>query len=311
MGHNAELVRQALTDVDFVLQEKQLGTGHAVMQAESLLHDRADLVVVTYADMPLLSIETLRRIVETQISNPGPVTMLTVRAENPRGFGRVVRDESGNILGIVEEAQASLDQLQINELNVGVYCFQANWLWNALRRISLSPKGEYYLTDVVGIAVADGLAVQAIMADNQDETIGINTRIHLAEASARMRERINRAWMLSGVTMIDPSAVYIEPDVQIGRDTIIWPNTYLRGRTKIGSYCEIGPSAMIWNTTIGDGCKVQFSTLEDATLDSHVNFGPVARLRKGAHLTPGMPIDAGTVVLGDRSRVRQTKAEKS
>ncbi len=270
--------------VRYAVQEKQLGTAHAVMQAEALLAGQSDYVLVTYADMPLLRGETLRRLVETQQANPGPMTMLTVFYDDPRGFGRVIRKPDGTVSAIVEEYVATPEQLAVRELNVGAYCFRADWLWQALRRIPMSPKGEYYLTDTVALAVQDGQPVQAIVLNDLTETIGVNTRVHLAEAEAAMRRRINEMHMLNGVTLIDPATTYIEAGVTIGPDTVIWPNTYIQGETSIGSGCAIGPNTHIRASKIGDRCTVFFSVMEGAWLENDVEMGPFARLRKGAHL---------------------------
>lgn len=285
VGHGAEKVQKAVEGkARCVLQEQQLGTGHAVMQAESLLKNQSDLVLVTYADMPLLRGETLKMLVETQLANHGALSLLTVEADDPRGFGRIVRSADGTVSAIVEEAAATPEQLSIRELNVGAYCFSADWLWQALHRIPVSKKGEYYLTDAVELAVQDGLPVQAVMMDDMVETIGINTRIHLSEAESAMRQRINRTLMLSGVSMIDPSSTYIEASVEIGKDTVIMPNTYIYGNTKIGENCVIGPNAIIRNTKIGNGCKILASVTEGAVLEDNVDIGPFARLRSGAYL---------------------------
>jgi len=286
VGHGADEVTQYLGDsAQTVLQEPQLGTGHAVMQAESLLKGKTDLVVVCYSDMPLLRGETLQKLVETQKTNKGPISMLTVVADDPRGFGRIIRKADGTVDAIVEEYVATADQLQIKELNVGGYCFDANWLWDALHRITKNPKkGEYYLTDTIELASKAGLPVQATVMDDVEETIGINTRVHLSDAEIAMRRRINQKHMLNGVTMIDPASTYIEIGVSIGRDTVIMPNTYLHGKTEIGEDNVIGSNSIIRDTKIGDHCKVLASVLESAVLEDHVDMGPFARLRKGAHL---------------------------
>ena len=286
VGHGADEVTQYLGDsAQTVLQEPQLGTGHAVMQAESLLKGKTDLVVVCYSDMPLLRGETLQKLVETQKTNKGPISMLTVVADDPRGFGRIIRKADGTVDAIVEEYVATADQLQIKELNVGGYCFDANWLRDALHRITKNPKkGEYYLTDTIELASKAGLPVQATVMDDVEETIGINTRVHLSDAEIAMRRRINQKHMLNGVTMIDPASTYIEIGVSIGRDTVIMPNTYLHGKTEIGEDNVIGSNSIIRDTKIGDHCKVLASVLEGAMLEDHVDMGPFARLRKGAHL---------------------------
>jgi len=286
VGHGADEVTKYLSDsAQTVLQEPQLGTGHAAMQAESLIKGKTDLVIVTYADMPLLRGATFKQLVETQRLNTGPFSLLTVTADDPRGFGRIVRKPDGTVEAIVEEYVATPEQKQIKELNVGAYCFNADWLWDALKRIEKNPKkGEYYLTDVVEIAVKDGLPVQAVVHDDFVETIGINTRVHLSEAEAAMRQRINRNHMLNGVSMTDPASTYIEAGVKIGKDTTIMPNTYLHGNTIIGEGNVIGPNSIIRDTTIGNGCKVLASVTESAVLEDDVDIGPFARLRKGAHL---------------------------
>ncbi len=289
VGNDGESLRTFLGEAArCVLQDPPLGTGHALQQAEASLRGKTDLVLVTYADMPLMRPETLARLVETQKNNPGPMTMLTAHSEDPRGFGRVVRSTDGSVQAIVEEAAATPEQLSIRELNVGAYCFSANWLWDALRRIPLSQKGEYYLTDTVELAVNAGLSVQALVSDDLTESIGINTRVHLAEAEAAMRMRINRSHMLAGVTIVDPDTTYIETGVSIGADSVIWPNTYLRGKTIIGTGCTIGPNTIAEDTSIGDNCVILAAVVEKAVVEDDVSIGPFARLRKGAHLCKGV-----------------------
>ncbi|MEJ2707404.1 MAG: bifunctional UDP-N-acetylglucosamine diphosphorylase/glucosamine-1-phosphate N-acetyltransferase GlmU [Anaerolineales bacterium] len=289
IGHEAEAVRKAVgSRARLVVQEPQLGTGHAVQQSESMFKERSQLVLVTSADMPLLTPETLNALVEKQVHNSGPFSMLTVIRADAGGFGRVIRDEHGQVVAIVEEAQATQEQLAIQELNVGAYCFDAQWLFQALPRIPLSPKGEYYLTDLVAIAVAEGTSVQALVAPEAEETIGINTRVHLAEAQALLRQRINRAWMLAGVTLEDPSSTYIEPDVRIGQDTVILPNSHLQGSAVVGKNCIIGPNSVVKDTSVGDRCKIRASVLESAVLEDDVDVGPFAHLRKGAYLAMGV-----------------------
>lgn len=286
VGHGAEAVRTYLGDsAECILQEPQLGTGHAAMQAESLLRGKTDLVIVTYADMPLLRAETFKRLVETQRLNPGPFSLVTVIADDPRGFGRIIRKADGTVEAVVEEYVATPTQQQIKELNVGAYCFKSDWLWDALHRIPKNPqKGEYYLTDVVELAVKDDLSVQAVLHEDFNETIGINTRVHLAEAEAAMRARINRGHMLNGVSLMDPASTYIDAGVTIGMDTLIMPNTYIHGATHIGEGNVIGPNTIIRDSTIGNRCRVLAVVMEGAVLENDVDMGPFARLRKGAHL---------------------------
>ncbi len=289
IGHGADAVRAALGErVVYVTQAEQLGTGHAVQQAGPLLKGRSDYVVVTYSDMPLIRVESLHALVETQARHRGPLTMLTVLASHPSDFGRVVRDETGKVLAVVEVAQATPEQKRITELNPGAYCFKADWLWATLPRLPLSPKGEYYLTDLIGLAVAEDGDVATVVSEDEAEAIGINTRAQLAEAETALRKRVNERWMAEGVTLSDPATAYIEPSVRLGRDTLVLPNTHLQGRTTVGEDCVIGPNTIIRDTTIGDRCQVEGSVLEGAFLADEVKMGPFARLRPGARLERGV-----------------------
>ncbi len=289
VGYGADAVREALGDgVHYTLQSEQLGTGHAVQQAETQLRGKTDAVLVSYGDMPLVSSGTLSRLVAAQSQHSGPITMLTVVVEDPRGFGRIVRDGNGQVTAIVEEVDATPEQLKIRELNPGLYCFQAEWLWEALKKLQRSPSGEFFLTDVVGLAVEAGLVVQAIRVGDVSEMIGVNTRVHLADAVTVMRRRINERWMLSGVTLVDPQTTYIEPGVTIGQDSVIWPNTYLQGKTVVGTGCTIGPNSVVRDTTMGNNCQVFSSVLEGAVLEDDVDVGPFGHLRTGAHLAQGV-----------------------
>ncbi|MBI3760937.1 MAG: bifunctional UDP-N-acetylglucosamine diphosphorylase/glucosamine-1-phosphate N-acetyltransferase GlmU, partial [Chloroflexi bacterium] len=198
-----------------------------------------------------------------------------------------LRDEAGHVAGIVEEAQATPAQLALRELNIGAYCFEAEWLWKTLPQLPLTPNGEYYLTDIVGLAVAQGLPVASAAVDDPDEIIGVNTRVHLAELETALRRRINRNWMENGVTLIDPAATYIAPAATIGRDTTLLPNTHLEGSTTVGENCVIGPNTIIRDTTIGNHCEIECSVLEGAVVEDEVEIGPFAHLRTGAHLARG------------------------
>jgi len=288
VGHGAEAVRETVGGAaTYVTQAEQLGTGHAVLQAREALQE-ADLVLVSYADMPLLTVETLQRLVDRQRQNRGPITMLTLMRDNPRGFGRVVRAEDGAITAIVEEAVATPAELAIRELNAGVYCFDGPWLWEHVDQIPLSlPKEEYYLTDLVGMAVDQGRNVEGVVADEADEALGINTRVDLAAAERVLRRRINERWMRAGVTMVDPATTYIDSEVVIGRDTILQPDTHLRGETRVGERCTIGPNTVIEDSTVGDGCVAVASVLEQAVMEDGSDIGPFAHLRKGARLCEG------------------------
>ncbi|MCH8094568.1 MAG: bifunctional UDP-N-acetylglucosamine diphosphorylase/glucosamine-1-phosphate N-acetyltransferase GlmU, partial [Chloroflexi bacterium] len=273
-----------------VEQADPLGTGHALLQAAEALDGNSDLILVVNADMPLLRAGTLRSLVEAQSKNAGVVTLLTTNSEQSRGFGRVVRDKAGGVVAIVEEAQASPDELQLTELNVGAYCFDSKWLWNVLADLSKSPKGEYYLTDVVGLAAERGDGIGANRVSDADETIGVNTMEHLAQAEAAARRRINRKWMQAGVRMIDPDTTYIDAEVSVGPGTVLLPNTHLGGQTIVGGNCKIGPSSILRDAQVGDGCAIEASVVDQAVLEAGVDVGPFARLRPGTKLGPGVHV---------------------
>jgi len=274
----------------WIEQTEPIGTGHAVLQAADRLGGESDLILVVNADMPLLSADTLRSLVEAQSESSGVVTLLTSISEQSRGFGRIVRDEADAVAGIVEEAEASAEQLALTELNVGAYCFDSKWLWKELANVPISLKGEYYLTDAIELASKGGEGITTIQVGDPDETIGVNTMEHLAQAEAAARRNINRQWMQSGVRMIDPNTTYIDVEVRVGSGTVILPNTHLGGSTVIGEDCRVGPNSIIRNAEIADGCAIEASVVDKAVLEAGVDVGPFARLRPGAKLGPGVHV---------------------
>jgi len=287
VGYRADLVRQALGDMaEFVVQEPQLGTGHAVMQTQAKLDGKADTVLVLYGDTPFITVETLRAMLEHHAREQATATILTFRPADPLRLGRIVRDKAGHVRAIVEFKEATPEQVGIREVNSGILCFQAGWLWSHIANLPVKHV-ERYLTDLVEMAVVEGRTVAALEVD-PDQVMGIDDRARLAWAEAKMRARINEQLMLSGVTMIDPATTYIEAGVSIGADTVIHPNTHLRGKTVIGHECSIGPNAIISDSTIGDRCEVKASVFESATLEDDVDVGPFAHLRKGAYLCHGV-----------------------
>jgi bifunctional UDP-N-acetylglucosamine pyrophosphorylase/glucosamine-1-phosphate N-acetyltransferase len=292
VGHGMELVREHLGEaVTYVEQAEQLGTGHAMLQAQPVLAGRCRQVVVCYGDVPLLREETIRRLVAAHNSpadGDSPITMLSVEMADPSGYGRILRDGDGRIVGIVEHAAATEEQKRIREINTGLYCFDAPWLWDHLPQLPLSAKGEYYLTDLVAMAIVEGRSVRGLLADDPDEVIGVDHRVRLAHAVAVIRRRINERLMLSGVTLVDPATTYIEAAVEIGPDTVVEPGTHIKGQTRIGSDCHIGPNTLIADSTIGSRCEISLSVVEGAVLEDEVDIGPFAHLRRGAHLAQGV-----------------------
>ncbi len=292
VGYGREQVEAYLTDrVRYAYQEEQLGTGHAVLQASTLLRGSCEAVLVTYGDMPLLQVDTVNALIDfygARRSAEGAVIgMLTVVRNDPQGFGRVIRDSDGQISAIVEEVDCTPAQYEISELNPGVYCFDANWLWDNLAKVAPSAKGEYYLTDMVALAVKQGKGVVSISTPAED-VYGVNTRVHLAEATAIARARILERHMLNGVTIIDLTNTWIDETVQIGRDTILCPGTILQGDSVIGEACTLGPNSTIVNSRIGDCCQVVYSVVERARIEQYCEIGPFSHLRAGAHLAEGV-----------------------
>jgi bifunctional UDP-N-acetylglucosamine pyrophosphorylase/glucosamine-1-phosphate N-acetyltransferase len=288
VGYGGEQVKAVLADrCSYARQNELLGTGHAVQQAVPLLESGVDAVVVTYGDMPLLRGETLAALVDSFASSCPTIAMLTVTRTDPQGFGRILRNGQGEIIAIVEEADCTPEQYAIRELNPGIYCFDAAWLQANLSLIPKSKKGEYYLTDLVGVAVGKGCRVQSLIAP-VDEVDGVNTRIHLAHVEAVMRRRILERHMLAGVTIIDPASTFVDDTVQIGADTTLLPGVILQGNTQVGRHALVGPHSQIVDSIIGNHCRVSYSVVEDARMDARSEIGPFGHLRKGAHLAEGV-----------------------
>ena len=290
VGHARKQVQDYLGErVDYSVQKELLGTGHALMQAKERLYQRADQVLVLYADMPLLRTETLKELTQLRAGSahrqhtPAALSLLTVERKDAQGFGRIVRGQNGSVRAIVEEADCTPEQLAIRELNPGVYCFNAQWLWENISLLTPSASGELYLTDLLAIAVEQDQNVETVAAA-PDETLGINDRSQLAVAARALRRRINTDHMLAGVTIVDPASTYIDADVTIGQDSTILPGTHLQGATTVGAGCCIGPNSRIVDSAIGDACRVEYSVIEQARMDRGSEVGPFGHLRPGAHL---------------------------
>jgi bifunctional UDP-N-acetylglucosamine pyrophosphorylase/glucosamine-1-phosphate N-acetyltransferase len=287
VGHGAEHIAANFGErCHYALQEEQLGTGHAVLAARAAvdaLDPLPEIVLVCYGDTPLVTGEVLARVLAEHRARHATITFLTGMAELPSDYGRVVRDAEGRVREIVEVKRATEEQKQIREVNSGVYCFERAWLWQALIDLPRNPGGEYFLTDLIGIASAQGQTI-ATVTGSLDETVGINNRVQLAEIEQLMRRRILERHMYAGVTIIDPATTYIEAGVEIGMDTVILPGTMISGATHIGSSCRIGPGTVIENSTLGDGCIVRQSVLEETTFEDGVSIGPFGHCRPGAYL---------------------------
>lgn len=269
---------------EYVVQPEQLGTGHAAMMGKGVLNGRSSQVIVTYGDMPLLRSETMACLAQKQVETGAAVVMLSVMGEPTSSFGRVVRGDGGrgSVLEIVEVAEAkqrpnTADILAIRELNAGVYCFDAQFLWDNIGDLPLrrARSGhEYYLTDMIGLAVAQNRLVEAIAVSDPDECLGAGTRSELVDVEKAFRRRANGRLLAQGVTLIDPDTIYIDQDVEVGQDTIIWPNSYVQGQTIIGADCVIGPNTIVRDARIGDGCVIEQAVVEGVALVAATHVAP-------------------------------------
>ena len=289
VGHGRDRVMSTLgQSVRYAVQEPQLGTGHALQKAVDLMSPVPAKILVLYGDVPLITPDTIRRMLAE--GDGAAIVVLTARVLDPTGYGRVVRDDEGRVTAIVEEADASSSQKAIDEINSGLYCFDGGWLVANLGKIERSAKGEYYLTDLFATAVAQGREVRAILADDAAEVEGVNDREQLAEADRVLRQRFCRRVMHAGVTVVDPSTTYIGKDVLVGGDTVIQPGTHLRGMTVIGERCEIGPNTIVEDSTIGNECRILASVIEESTVADNVSVGPFSHLRPGAVISSGVKL---------------------
>lgn len=290
-GHRAELVEALIEDVTCVRQEEQLGTGHAVMCARDVLAGHDGSLVILAGDTPLLNPDTISGLVAVRESSGSAVTVLTAHMPDPSGYGRIVRDRDGNIARIVEDKDCTPEERRIAEINTGTYCFDLDVVFAHLDRLGkANAQGEYYLTDIIGVFKSEGLTVSAMVTDDPLETLGINSRAQLAEASRVMQRRINRYWMAEGVTMTDPDLVWIGPDVELDRDVELLPMTFLMGTTHVGEGALIGPNSRVTDSTIAENAVVDSSVVMGAVVGPDAMVGPVAYLRPGAVLEQGAKV---------------------
>jgi len=285
VGHKAESVRQRLSrtfprDLQFVLQEPQRGTAHALQQAETALAGRTGTVVLLSGDVPLLKAETLQRLLDTHRGAKAAATVVTATVDRPYGYGRIVRTK-GRIARIVEERDASPGERRIKEINSGIYAFDLTPLFDALRGIAAqNAQGEFYLTDLVAIYRRRKLVVETLSVDNPEEIRGINSRTELADVSRVVRQTKNEELMAAGVTLIDPATTYIDPDVEVGADTVIHPGVVLEGQTRIGAACEIQAHVRIADSQIGNRVTINnFCLILGARVADGATVGPFAHLR--------------------------------
>jgi bifunctional UDP-N-acetylglucosamine pyrophosphorylase / glucosamine-1-phosphate N-acetyltransferase len=311
IGYRAEMVTERLQtrgDLRFALQDPQLGTAHALRQAEPLLSGRTGTLILLSGDVPLLSSGTLRRLVDTHRAANAAATVITALVDRPYGYGRIVRTR-GRIARIVEERDASPTERQIKEINSGIYAFDLPPLFEALQGVaSQNAQGEYYLTDLIAVYRRRKRSVETLLVDNPQEVRGINSRTELAEVSRLVRQKKNEELMAAGITLIDPATTYIDPDVQVGADTVIHPGVILEGRTRVGAACEIQAHVRIADSEIGDRVTVNnFCLIIGARVADGAAVGPFAHLRPktvvGEGAKVGNFVELKKTTLGPRSKV--------
>ena len=292
VGHGADQVKEQLGErSEYALQAEQLGTGHAVLQAASYLEGKEGTTLVISGDTPLLTTETLNNLFEYHQGKNASATILTAQADDPTGYGRIIRDHIGIVEKIVEQKDTTPEEALVQEINTGTYCFDNRALFDALSKVGTdNAQGEYYLTDIIEILKEEGNTVAAYQTDDFDESMGVNDRIALAKANELMRQRINKMHMVNGVSFVDPATTYIDAGVVIGADTIIEAGVQLQGNTVIGNDCFIGAHSRIVDSTIEDHVVVENSVIESSLVKRHADVGPFAHLRPKAEIGEGAHI---------------------
>ena len=326
VGHKSEQVRAALGDsygpggslpIDYAQQAEQLGTGHAAHVAEPSLRDFRGPILLLYGDAPLLRTATLSALLARHRQVQARLTILTCIAADPSGYGRVVRDSNQRVLEVVEEKNATLVQRAISEVNSGVYVFDSEWLWPHLARLELNPVGEYYLTDLIAMAIREDRSTSSgsstarggsntvitFTQEGLEEAMGINSRDQLAQAEGLVQGRLRQNLLEAGVTILMPGTVYLGMDVTVGPDTILYPGVLLEGKTEVGRGCVLGPNTHIINSSVGDECHIVSSMVEGTVIERNVTVGPYSHLRPGTHL-------AEHVHLGNFVEVKGSKLER-
>jgi len=304
VGYQQERIRAYLGDsVRYAVQTEQLGTGHAVQQAAPLIDEAADgHVLIMYGDNPFIGPELIQRLIRAHVEAGAAATLLTAEASNPGMLGRILRDPAtGAFLGSVEYKDATPEQRQIREIWPGVVLFRRKGFTSLLGRLDRNnAQREYYLPQAWEILLREGEKVQALMAATEAEALAPNDRVEWARAESQLRRMINERHMRQGVTIVNPDATYIDAEVEIGRDTVIWPFTFLQGRTRIGRNCTIGPMSTIVASTVEDGCVVQQSVVEESVVGPGCRIGPMAHLRPGCELE-------GDVEVGNYAELKKAK----
>lgn len=309
VGHQAEKVIESTgnKNISFVLQEKQLGTGHAVMQASDFIDEEGEMLIL-YGDTPLITAETLKELLEFHKKEQNAVSIISACVEDPTGYGHIIRDETGNFVKNVEHKDATPEEQRVKEINTGIYCFNGKKLKEALQLLTNdNAQGEYYLPDALEILLQHGGNVNAMIAKDVNEFYGVNSRVQLEQATNILKHRINKKMMENGVTIVDSDNTYIGSDVTIGSDTIILPGCVIEGNTVIGEDCVIGPNARLTNMVLKNGVTFQASTGMDSSVGEETTVGPYAYIRPnctiGAHVKVGDFVELKNSVIGNGTKI--------
>ena len=311
VGHGADKVKAALAhrpNLQYVVQSPQLGTGHALQQAEPALKGKKGNVLVLYADVPLLEASTLQRLVETHRNAKAAATVLTAELTDPYGYGRIVRDAGGRVERIVEERDASSAQRAIREINSGIYALSIKPLFEHLNRLAAdNAQEEFYLTDLIAMLRQSDLRVETLCLDSAGELRGVNSRLDLADLSQEVRQRKNRLLMMSGVTLEDPATTYVDAAVTVGEDTVLGPGVRLEGRTTIGEGCRIHAGCRLTNATVEDNVVVlDYCVIVESSVGKGAQVGPMAHIRPqsvvGADARVGNFVELKKTSLGKGSK---------
>lgn len=281
VGYGGETVQAYVgNQAETVMQQEQLGTGHAVLQAEPLLQGAQGTLLVTCGDTPLVTADTFKALLDCHQKSGAAATILTAILPDPTGYGRVIRNAAGQVVKIVEQKDGTADELAVHEVNAGIYCFDMSLLWQMIHGITNdNAQGEYYLTDIIGMLVSEGKIVSAFAAPDYKETLGVNSRAQMAEAEGVLRLRKLNQLMAEGVSVIDPGNTYVDADVTVGRDTVLYPGTVLEGHTTIGEDCQIGPYVRMTNVKMGNQDHLQFTYAHDCEIKNGCEIGPFVHFR--------------------------------
>ena len=292
VGFGADEVRAELGNAaEVVVQAEQLGTGHAVLQAEPLLRDECGTVMVLCGDTPLLTGDLVKRLYEEHEKSGAKATVLTAVMPDATGYGRVIRTAAGDVEKIVEHKDATEEERAVQEVNSGIYCFEKEALFSALKNVGCdNAQGEYYLPDVLSILRERGEKIWAVAADDYEETLGVNSRLHLAQAEKILRRRKNIELMESGVTLMDPDSTFVDSNVIVGRDTVIYPFTWLEGKTVVGEGCTLGPSSRFTDAKIGNSVTAHFVYAHECEIESGATMGPYVHIRPDSHISKDVKI---------------------